>query len=196
MLFRPSDQHALKVADRVHRLVARAAHPEPEVSRDLIIARPRGMKSARGRSDQTRRGGARHSCECLRVRRAREHRHAHIPPAMISRPSRIAAASPSPIIPWSRSIDACAFDAAISSRHSSLVEADRRIDSGHQFGWLRFEAPAPAPLRLALRWGFVDHRRAGATHRHKGQISGPARIRGWRAPRYPFSSAAGGSVLP
>ena len=52
MLFGASDQHALKAADRVDRFVAGIAHPEPKVGRDLVVARARRVKPARGRPDQ------------------------------------------------------------------------------------------------------------------------------------------------
>src|SRR5205085_10741699 len=83
--------------------------------------------------------------------------------AMRSRPSRIAAASSAGIIPWSRSIAACAFDAAISSRHSRLSkpidalirsissEADARKRPPHIFCFGASSDIQPALLAGVLR---------------------------------------------
>ena len=52
MLVGAFDQHALKPADGVCRFVAGVPNPQPEVGRDLVVARPRGMKATGGRADQ------------------------------------------------------------------------------------------------------------------------------------------------
>ena len=46
------DQHALQRSDGVDRLVARVAHPQPEVGRHLVVARARGVQPSGRGADQ------------------------------------------------------------------------------------------------------------------------------------------------
>ena len=46
------DQRLLQVAHRRVEAVDRAAQPQPQIGRDLVIARPRGMEAPRRRPDQ------------------------------------------------------------------------------------------------------------------------------------------------
>ena len=46
------DQRLLQVAHFLIEAVDRAAQPQPQICRDLIIARPRGMEAPRRRPDQ------------------------------------------------------------------------------------------------------------------------------------------------
>ena len=48
----PIDQRLLQVAHREVEAVDRAAHPQPEIGRDLVVARARGMQAPRRRADQ------------------------------------------------------------------------------------------------------------------------------------------------
>ena len=77
MLLRAADEHALKVADRVRRFVASRSDPQPEVGRDLVVARARGMQPSRPAPISSP-GGARPSCGCPRDPPSRERRRAHI----------------------------------------------------------------------------------------------------------------------
>ena len=52
MLVGALDQNALQVADRVDRFVAGIPHPQPEVGRDLVVARARGVQPAGRCADQ------------------------------------------------------------------------------------------------------------------------------------------------
>ena len=52
MLFCALHQNTLKRADHVHRLFAGIAHPQPEVSRDLVVARARRVQPSCRRADE------------------------------------------------------------------------------------------------------------------------------------------------
>ena len=71
--------------------VDRVAHPQPEVGRDLVVARARGVQPA-GRPRRSARPAApRRSCGCLRARGVeREAAARRISPATASSPARMA----------------------------------------------------------------------------------------------------------
>ncbi len=52
MLFRSDQQRTLQTDNRLGNLVDRAAHPQPEIGRDLIVARPRGVEPSGNGPDQ------------------------------------------------------------------------------------------------------------------------------------------------
>ena len=61
-------ERRLVIGKRDIELVDGVAHPEPEIGRDLIVARARGMQAAGGRADQSRRAAIPRSCARLPAR--------------------------------------------------------------------------------------------------------------------------------
>ena len=61
-------QRALIEGERGVDLVDGIADPEPEVGRDLVVARARGVQPPGRRPDQRGEAGPRHSYECPRAR--------------------------------------------------------------------------------------------------------------------------------
>ena len=146
MLVRSFDQHPLECADRIDRLVAGIAHPQPEIGRDLVVARARRVQPSRRRPDQLRKPASRRSCGCPRARAARERRRAHIRrrsgPGL--RGSRGVRFGDDPLLAQHRRM-------RLRRRNvlppQALVEADRRVDARHQLVRSAPEPAAPGALR-------------------------------------------------
>ncbi len=146
-------ERALQARDLEADRVDRVAHPHPEVDRDLIVARARGMKASRGRADDL--AQAAFDVHMDVFERARERKRARLDFAFdLGETLR-------------DRLGVGGFDDALAGEHGEMgfracdvlggelaVEFDRGVDLLHRFG--RGSSEPAAPHRVAhLSWSWV-----------------------------------------